>query len=134
MLRLAGIHHVAIICRDYETSKQFYTETLGLTIIEEVYRADRQSHDVLGRRSRHRAWLRSEPPDGGEPVLAADAAVAPRDRAEGVGADRRGYRTERDWSVPPKGRLTRHSRVLTSGWFYERWPGRFQTAVGSGEP
>jgi glyoxylase I family protein len=37
------IHHIAIICSDYEASKQFYTEILGLTIIQEVYRAERES-------------------------------------------------------------------------------------------
>lgn len=37
------IHHIAIICSDYEISKKFYTEVLGLTIIREVYREERQS-------------------------------------------------------------------------------------------
>lgn len=46
MLQLAGVHHVAIICRDYEISKRFYTQTLGLTILREVYRADRQSYKL----------------------------------------------------------------------------------------
>lgn len=36
-------HHVAIIVSDYDTSKQFYTETLGLEVILETYRAARQS-------------------------------------------------------------------------------------------
>ncbi|TVQ60665.1 MAG: VOC family protein [Phycisphaerales bacterium] len=40
---IRGIHHVAIICRDYERSKRFYTEALGLTIIAENHRADRNS-------------------------------------------------------------------------------------------
>jgi glyoxylase I family protein len=40
---LERIHHVAIICSNYEVSKQFYTEVLGLKIIREVYRAQRQS-------------------------------------------------------------------------------------------
>ncbi len=46
MHQLAAIHHVAIICRDYPLSKQFYTETLGLTILQEVYRAERQSYKL----------------------------------------------------------------------------------------
>ena len=33
----------SIICSDYERSKTFYTETLGLKIIREVYRQERQS-------------------------------------------------------------------------------------------
>ncbi|ALR30866.1 hypothetical protein ATE47_10145 [Chryseobacterium sp. IHB B 17019] len=37
------IHHIAIICSDYKVSKQFYTEILGLNIIKEVYREERQS-------------------------------------------------------------------------------------------
>jgi catechol 2,3-dioxygenase-like lactoylglutathione lyase family enzyme len=32
------IHHIAIICSDYEVSKKFYTEILDLNIIREVYR------------------------------------------------------------------------------------------------
>lgn len=36
-------HHVAIIVSDYETSKRFYTETLGLKVILETYREQRQS-------------------------------------------------------------------------------------------
>jgi glyoxylase I family protein len=40
---LLGIHHIAIICSDYDRSKKFYTEILGLQIIREVYREARQS-------------------------------------------------------------------------------------------
>ncbi|EJI84503.1 MULTISPECIES: VOC family protein [Alishewanella] len=40
---MQGIHHVALICSDYVRSKQFYSETLGLTILAEHYRAARQS-------------------------------------------------------------------------------------------
>lgn len=40
---LKGIHHIAIICSNYEVSKKFYTETLGLKIIREVNRKDRDS-------------------------------------------------------------------------------------------
>ena len=38
-----AIHHVAIICSDYARSKQFYTELLGLTVIAENYRRERDS-------------------------------------------------------------------------------------------
>jgi len=41
-----SIHHVAIICSDYERSKRFYTETLGLKVIAEAYRAERQSYKL----------------------------------------------------------------------------------------
>lgn len=40
------IHHIAIICSQYEVSKKFYTEILGLNIIREVYREERQSHKL----------------------------------------------------------------------------------------
>lgn len=40
------IHHIAIICSDYEVSKTFYTEVLGLQIIREVYREERQSYKL----------------------------------------------------------------------------------------
>ena len=40
---LNRIHHISIICSDYERSKVFYTETLGLKIIREIYRQERQS-------------------------------------------------------------------------------------------
>ena len=40
------IHHIAIICSDYQVSKQFYTEVLGLNIIREIYREERQSYKL----------------------------------------------------------------------------------------
>ena len=41
-----GIHHVAIICGDYQTSKHFYTQILKMPIIAENYRSDRQSYKL----------------------------------------------------------------------------------------
>jgi glyoxylase I family protein len=46
MLKLNGIHHIAIICSDYELSKRFYTEILGFKIIREVYREARRSYKL----------------------------------------------------------------------------------------
>ena len=40
------IHHIAIICSDYQVSKKFYTEILGLNIIREVYREERKSYKL----------------------------------------------------------------------------------------
>jgi glyoxylase I family protein len=40
---LQALHHAAIICSDYAVSKQFYTEYLGLNIVAEHYRAERNS-------------------------------------------------------------------------------------------
>ena len=42
-LGIQSLHHIAIICADYEKSKRFYTEMLGFQIKNEVYRAERQS-------------------------------------------------------------------------------------------
>ena len=46
MLQLNKIHHIAIICSDYQKSKTFYTNILGLTIIQEIYREERQSYKL----------------------------------------------------------------------------------------
>lgn len=43
---LNKVHHIAIICTNYEVSKQFYTSVLGLDIIREVYRAERKSYKL----------------------------------------------------------------------------------------
>lgn len=43
---LKSIHHIAIICSDYERSKLFYTEVLGLEIVREVYRLERKSYKL----------------------------------------------------------------------------------------
>jgi glyoxylase I family protein len=45
-LQIAGIHHVAIIASDYARSKHFYTQVLGLPVVHETYRAERQSHKL----------------------------------------------------------------------------------------
>jgi glyoxylase I family protein len=45
-MQVTGIHHVAVICSDYEQSKRFYTEVLGFSIIRETYRAERQSYKL----------------------------------------------------------------------------------------
>ncbi|MDR6676804.1 SMU1112c/YaeR family gloxylase I-like metalloprotein [Pseudomonas oryzihabitans] len=37
------LHHVALICADYERSRHFYTEILGLPVIAETYREARRS-------------------------------------------------------------------------------------------
>jgi len=40
---LLRLHHAAIICSDYEVSKRFYTQVLGLRVIAEHWRAERRS-------------------------------------------------------------------------------------------
>lgn len=43
---LKCIHHVAIICSDYEISKHFYTTILGMEIIAENYREKKKSYKL----------------------------------------------------------------------------------------
>jgi glyoxylase I family protein len=43
---LGKIHHVAIICSNYERSKRFYTQVLGLEIVAEHYRVQRRSYKL----------------------------------------------------------------------------------------
>jgi glyoxylase I family protein len=43
---LNRIHHISIICSDYEKSKYFYTGILGLEIIRETYRGERRSYKL----------------------------------------------------------------------------------------
>jgi glyoxylase I family protein len=45
-MKLQSIHHIALICSDYERSKRFYTEVLGCSVIREVYREERQSYKL----------------------------------------------------------------------------------------
>lgn len=46
MLHINNIHHIAIICSDYEASKHFYTAVLGLTVLSEYYRSERDSYKL----------------------------------------------------------------------------------------
>lgn len=43
---LLKIHHAAIICADYQRSKTFYVDVLGLHILAEHYRAQRDSYKL----------------------------------------------------------------------------------------
>ncbi len=45
-MQLNRIHHIAIICSDYAVSKEFYVEKLGLQVVQETYRAQRQSYKL----------------------------------------------------------------------------------------
>ncbi|MFK8288790.1 VOC family protein [Capnocytophaga canimorsus] len=45
-MNIKVLHHIAIICSDYEKSKRFYTEVLGFEIVREVYREKRQSYKL----------------------------------------------------------------------------------------
>ncbi|WHY33848.1 VOC family protein [Cytobacillus firmus] len=45
-MKLNRIHHIAIICSDYKKSKLFYVDILGLHVLREVYREERQSYKL----------------------------------------------------------------------------------------
>ena len=40
---LKSVYHVAIICSNYQKSKDFYVKLLGMQVLAENYRAERQS-------------------------------------------------------------------------------------------
>ena len=44
MIHLNKIHHIAVICSDYQRSLDFYTQVLGFRILAEHYRKERQSY------------------------------------------------------------------------------------------
>ena len=43
---ISKVHHIAVICSNYEVSKRFYTEILGLKVINETYREERKSYKL----------------------------------------------------------------------------------------
>ena len=43
-MKLNKVHHIAIIASDYRRSLDFYTRVLGLTVIAENYRKERNSY------------------------------------------------------------------------------------------
>lgn len=45
-LKLNRVHHIAIICSNYTLSKAFYTEKLGLEVLKETFRAERNSYKL----------------------------------------------------------------------------------------
>ncbi|GGH19839.1 VOC family protein [Sphingobacterium alkalisoli] len=45
-MKLKSIHHIAIIASDYNKSKSFYTQILGLHILKETYRQERDSYKL----------------------------------------------------------------------------------------
>jgi glyoxylase I family protein len=45
-VKIDKIHHVAIICSDYEASKSFYVDILKFSVIKETYRHERDSYKL----------------------------------------------------------------------------------------
>ncbi len=45
-MNLLRTHHAAVICSNYEASRAFYTQVLGLEVISEVHRSERNSYKL----------------------------------------------------------------------------------------
>jgi glyoxylase I family protein len=52
-VKINKIHHIAIICFDYNQSKNFYVNILKFSIIHETYRSDRDSYKLDLKVSEH---------------------------------------------------------------------------------
>lgn len=46
LMKINKIHHVAIICSNYSKSKKFYVDILKFSIINETYRAEKDSYKL----------------------------------------------------------------------------------------
>ncbi|NEU73165.1 VOC family protein [Hassallia byssoidea VB512170] len=65
-MKTTGIHHIAIICSDYERSKRFYVEVLGFSIIQETFRAQRNSYKLdlrVGEKQQIELFSFANPPE-----------------------------------------------------------------------
>lgn len=65
-MELKKIHHVAIICSDYHKSKAFYVNILGLKVISEVYRKERDSYKLdlgIGESAQIELFSFANPPE-----------------------------------------------------------------------
>lgn len=45
-MKIERLHHIAIICSNYEISKKFYVEILGFKVENEFYREERHSYKL----------------------------------------------------------------------------------------
>jgi glyoxylase I family protein len=64
-MKLSKIHHIAIICSNYEHSKHFYVNILGLEVIHEHYREERNSYKLdlkVGEHSQIELFSFENPP------------------------------------------------------------------------
>ncbi|MEM7556737.1 MAG: VOC family protein [Cyanobacteria bacterium P01_A01_bin.84] len=64
-MQISHIHHVAIICSNYEKSKHFYTKILGFEIINETFRTARNSYKLdlqVGEHSQIELFSFPQPP------------------------------------------------------------------------
>jgi glyoxylase I family protein len=46
MIKLNRVHHIAVICSDYEKSKNFYVDMLGFKVEKEFFRRERNSYKL----------------------------------------------------------------------------------------
>ena len=64
-MKIDQFHHVAIICSNYQKSKQFYVEILGFPIIQETFRPERNSYKLdlqVGDRDQIELFSFPDPP------------------------------------------------------------------------
>lgn len=45
-MNFTSLHHIAIICSDYEKSKHFYTNVMKFKVIKETYRPEKKSYKL----------------------------------------------------------------------------------------
>ena len=45
-MHLGKVHHVAIICSNYEKAKQFYVDQLGFKVIRKNYREEKDDYKI----------------------------------------------------------------------------------------
>jgi len=89
---LLAVHHVAAICSDYERSKRFYVETLGLEVVAEAWRPATGSWKLDlalgGRFVVELFWFKDPPPRADSPEAAGlrHLAFAVADVAAGKAA------------------------------------------------
>jgi glyoxylase I family protein len=65
-MQVQGIHHIAIICSDYQRSRHFYVEVLGFKVLAETYRAARDSYKLdlqVGEQGQIELFSFPNPPD-----------------------------------------------------------------------
>ncbi|MFJ8530798.1 VOC family protein [Bacillus sp. NPDC094106] len=65
-MNISKVHHIAIICSDYKTSKEFYTRILGFKVVNEIYRQERDSYKLdlcVGERYQIELFSFPNPPE-----------------------------------------------------------------------
>ncbi|MCM3597424.1 VOC family protein [Metabacillus idriensis] len=65
-MKIRKVHHVAVICTDYDVSKDFYVNKLGFEVIHEFYRAERDSYKLdlaVGDHTQIELFSFPSPPD-----------------------------------------------------------------------